>query len=144
MALVRYNPGIESFAPTTFRNLFDRFFDNRFDNEGSESFVPSVDIAETEKSFEIHFSLPGIKKNDISIDVEDRKLTVSGERNIEKKDEGKNFRSLETSYGKFTRSFYLPEEVDASKISASYTDGILNVNIPKDTKKVLKSRIEVK
>ncbi|MEM7548211.1 MAG: Hsp20/alpha crystallin family protein [Bacteroidota bacterium] len=144
MTLVKYNPAIESFVPSSFRGLVDRFLDNSFEGEFKSSFVPTVDIAETEKSFEIQLSLPGVKKEDVNIDVEDRKLIISGERKFEKKDESKNFRSIESSYGQFTRSFYVPENVNVDKITATYQDGILNIVIPKDEKKTLKNKIQIK
>ena len=142
MTLVKYNP--RRFVPGTFNNFFDRFFSDFDVAPVFNSFSPSVDVAETDKSFEIQLSVPGINKNDFKIDISDDRLTISGERKLEKEDKGKNYRSVESQYGSFSRSFYLPDSVKRDKISASYTDGILNVTIPKDEKKVLEQHIEVK
>ncbi len=142
MKLVRYNQ-LEPQYPSAFNGLLDQFFSESIHSENPR-FTPSVDISEDEKSFEIALSVPGIKKEDFKIDLEEEKLTVSGERKKEDKKEGKNYHSLETQYGAFSRSFYLPENVATDKIEAQYENGILTISIPKREKKILKSTIEVK
>jgi len=145
MSLIRYNSALNDFAPTTFSNLIDRFFSDSVARSGgsSYSFVPRVDIIEGEKAFEIHVAVPGMNKEDFKIDLNDNYLTVSGERKLNRELKEENFHSVETQYGTFSRSFSLPENVDATKISAKYVNGILELNIPKDEKKVLKSTIKV-
>jgi HSP20 family protein len=71
-------------------------------------------------------------------------LTISGERRIEEKKEGKNFHSVETQYGSFRRSFFIPEDVLEDKTEATYEDGVLKLILPKKEKRVNKSTIEVK
>ena len=144
MKLVRYNPRLRNHTPSTFGNFIDQFFNESFNTTPAGDFVPRVDVAETDKEFEISFAVPGMKKEDFKVDFNDGQLTISGERKIEKKDDKKNYHSIETHYGSFSRTFYLPDNVDHNKIKANYTDGILNVIVPKDEKKVLKSVIEVK
>ena len=144
MKLVRYNPRLRNFTPGTFGTFVDRFFDEAFQGTENQDFVPRVDVAETDKNFEISFAVPGMKKEEFTVDFKDGQLTISGERKIEKEDKSRNYHSIETQYGSFSRTFYLPENIDHSKINATYTDGILNVIVPKDEKKVLKSVIEVK
>ena len=144
MKLVRYNPRLRSFTPSTFGTFMDRFLDEAFQGTENKDFVPRVDVAETDKNFEISFAVPGMKKEEFTVDFKDGQLTISGERKIEKEDKSRNYHSIETQYGSFSRTFYLPENIDHSKINATYTDGILNVIVPKDEKKVLKSVIEVK
>lgn len=145
MSIVRYNSALNDFVPTTFSNLIDRFFTESAGRAGGSaySFVPRVDIVEDEKAFEIHAAVPGMNKEDFRIDLNDNLLTLSGERKFTKERKENNFHSFETQYGTFSRSFSLPENVDASKITAKYNNGILEITIPKDEKKVLKSTVKV-
>ena len=96
--------------------------------------APSVDIAETAEAFEIKAELPDVRKDDVRVTVEDGQLRISGERKQEKEEKGKKFHRVERSYGSFMRSFSLPENVDDSKLSAEYKDGVLNVRLPKTEK----------
>jgi HSP20 family protein len=141
MSIIRYNAN--DFVPTSFSTLIDRFFDESLARTGGSTFVPSVDIVENEKSFELHIAAPGMNKEDFKIEVNEKALIVSGERKLTNEKNEKNFHSIETQYGSFRRSFKLPENVDATKIDARYTNGILELNIPKDEKKVLKQSIKV-
>lgn len=145
MSIVRYNSALNDFVPTTFSNLIDRFFTESVGRSGGAaySFVPRVDVFEDEKGFEVHVAVPGMSKEDFKIDLNDNLLTISGERKFTKERKENNFHAVETQYGNFSRSFSLPENVDAAKISAKYNNGILELNIPKDEKKVLKTTIRV-
>lgn len=145
MSIVRYNNSLNDFVPTTFSNILDRFFTETASRSGGSaySFVPRVDIVENDNAFEILVAVPGMKKEDFKLDVNDNYLTISGERKFSREKKENNFHSIENQYGTFGRSFSLPENVDASKISAKYTDGILEVLVPKDEKKVLKTTIKV-
>ena len=107
------------------------------------AFVPAVDVSESEKSFDLEFAVPGFKKEDFNIDFNDGKLTVSGERKFEKEQKEVNYHSRETGYGKFSRTFHLPENVNDKKIAAVYADGILKVSLPKDEKKEIKRTIKI-
>ena len=142
MKLVRYNQ-LEPQIPSSFSNMLDRFF-NESVGATLKQFNPAVDIAEDEKSYEIQVAVPGVKKSDFKIDLHDGKLTISGERKMEEKKEGKNFHSLETQYGSFRRSFFLPDDVLEEQVEAGYEDGLLKISLPKREKKVNKSTIEVK
>ena len=144
MSIVRYSTA-NDYVPTSFSNLIDRFFGESLARTGgsSYSFVPKVDILETEAAYEINVAVPGLKKEDFKIDLNDNFLTISGERKFSKEREENNVHVVETQYGNFSRSFSLPENVDASKISAKYADGILEVTVPKDDKKTLKTTIKV-
>ena len=93
--------------------------------------APRVDIIENEKEYLIKAELPEVKKEEVKVTVEDGSLTLRGERKQEKEEKNKKFHRIERCYGSFTRSFKLPENVDETKIDASYTDGILNLKIPK-------------
>lgn len=142
MKLVRFNQA-EPYFPNTFSGMLDKFFN---ENMGGslKQFNPAVDIAEDETSYEIQLSVPGIKKEDFKIDLLDGKLTISGERKMEEKKEGKNFHSIETQYGSFSRSFFVPEDLSADEVNATYKDGLLKLVLPKKEKKAVKAAIEVK
>lgn len=91
------------------------------------AFEPTSEIEETETHFLMHVDLPGVPKKDIAISFEDGRLTVSGERKLERKTKTMS----ERSYGKFVRSFSLPTDVQAEKIEANYENGVLTVAVPK-------------
>jgi HSP20 family protein len=141
MSIIRYNAN--DFVPTSFSNLVDRFFNESVARSGGSTFVPKVDIIENEASYEIHFAVPGLNKEDFNIELKDNYLTVSGERKLTNEKKEKNFHTIETNYGSFSRAFALPENVDASKANAKYDKGILELTIPKDEKKTLKQTIRV-
>jgi len=144
MSIIRYNTA-NDFTPTSFSNLIDRFFSESAARSGgsSYSFVPKVDVLENEKAFIINVAVPGVSKEDFKIDLNDNYLTISGERKFKNEKTEHNFHSVETQYGSFSRSFSLPENVDAAGISAQYNNGILEITVPKDEKKILKTTIKV-
>ncbi len=131
MTLIKYKPN-NHVAKSGFNSLFDDFFGKSFFNDSYErDFIPSVDVLESEKNYEIKVSVPGLDKKDINVEIDDRVLTISGERKFSNEDEGTKYKTVETHYGSFKRSFRLPENVDESAVRAEYTNGILDVVIPK-------------
>ncbi|MBL7685066.1 MAG: Hsp20/alpha crystallin family protein [Deltaproteobacteria bacterium] len=109
------------------------------DAEGaSASWVPSVDIFEDQESVKLHAELPGLKREDVKIQVKQNVLTLRGERKFESEKKKDNYHRIERRYGLFTRSFTLPNSVDESKIKASMKDGILEILIPKKPEAVEK------
>ncbi|AWW30273.1 Hsp20/alpha crystallin family protein [Echinicola strongylocentroti] len=142
MKLVRYNQ-LEPNYPSTFSGLLDKFFNDSLQTS-AQKFTPAVDISEDESHYEVELSVPGIKREDFKIDLVDGKLIISGERKSKEAQEGKNYHTVQTQHGAFSRSFFLPEDVSTDNIEAKYEDGILKVTLPKSEKKVLKSSIEVK
>lgn len=142
MVLRKYN-GMQDDMPQTFSSMLDRFFNESVNSRGMAGFTPHVDACETESGYEIEVALPGIRKEDITIDFQEGKLTISGERRFEKKEEGRRYQMLETQYGTFSRSFYLPDNVKADKISAQLQDGMLLVTVPKDEHKTMKRQITI-
>lgn len=143
MNLIRYSN--RAAAPANFTNLVDRFFnDTEFDNTQAAKFHPGVDILESDKAYEIHFAVPGFDKESFNIDVEDKNLVVSGERKFAEADENIKYKTVQTGYGSFRRSFILPDFVDRTKIDAKYNNGILEVILPKDEVKTLKTTVKVK
>src|ERR1041384_7704991 len=102
MSIVRYNSSLlNDYAPVTFSHLIDRFFNESLSRSGGSaySFVPKVDIVETEKGYELHVAAPGMNKEDFKIDLNENFLTISGERKFTKEQNENNFRSIETQYG---------------------------------------------
>ncbi|MEN2281397.1 Hsp20/alpha crystallin family protein [Algoriphagus sp. SE2] len=142
MKLVRLNQA-EPYFPNTFSGMLDKFFNENMGNS-LKHFNPAVDISEDENSYEIQLSVPGVKKKDFNVELVDGKLTISGERKMEEKKEGKNYHSVETQYGSFSRSFYVPEDINVDDVNATYEDGLLKITLPKKEKKVVKAAIEVK
>lgn len=107
------------------------------------SFQPRVDVSERETAYLLSFDLPGMKSEDIKIEINDSTLTVSGERLKEQTGEARGTRYFERSFGHFARSFSLPKTVDADNIEANYNDGVLELLIPK--KEAAKAKaIEIK
>lgn len=145
MNLIRYNSMLNDFVPVSFSSLVDRFFnDSLFFNGGvARTFVPKADIIENDKAFEIHLAVPGMNKEDIKVDLNDNYLTVSGERKFSNEKKERDYYAVETQYGTFSRSFALPSDIDTKGISAKYSNGILEIRIPKDEKKALKTTIPV-
>jgi HSP20 family protein len=106
------------------------------------SFKPSVNTREGEYAYHIEVDLPGVKKDDICVDIKDDVLTISGQRKTKKEVKEKDYYKMESSYGKFQRSFTLPDNIDAENIEANSKDGVLEVVVPKmekskkETKKI--------
>jgi HSP20 family protein len=105
--------------------------------------VPPVDISETDQEFQVKAELPGIKKQDIKVTLEGGILTLQGERPEEQEDKGRRIHRVERSYGRFVRSFTLPDVVDATKVNAEFKDGVLTLRLHKSPAAVPKA-IEVK
>lgn len=107
------------------------------------SFTPAVDIYEDKEGYHLKAELPGIKSEDVHINVENNVLTVRGERKLEKEDKKDGYHRIERSYGSFTRSFVLPNTADSEKVAADLKDGVLTVLIPKKSE-LQPRRIEVR
>ena len=127
----------------------DELFHNRLasvlggERVQSVAWSPVVDIEETELNYLIRAELPGLSKKNVKVVVEDGVLTLSGERDLERKVEGKTFHHIERSHGTFTRSFTLPENAEAESVSANYKDGLLEIRVAKSEEALPKS-IEVR
>jgi HSP20 family protein len=105
--------------------------------------APLVDITEDDKEYLIKAELPEVRKEDVRVTVENGTLSISGERNFEKEDKGTRYHRLERSYGSFVRSFGLPDDADAQKVSAEFKDGVLRVRVGK-LEKALPKSVEIK
>jgi len=130
------------FSDPFFRSLDQFFGDEPSRRSARDGWVPAVDVRETETSFVFNAELPGLKKEDVSITLEDNVLTLTGERKFEQEENKNDYRRIERSYGHFTRSFTLPNEVDNDKVGAKYGDGLLTVTVPK-TEKTRPRKIEI-
>ncbi|MCB1097850.1 MAG: Hsp20/alpha crystallin family protein [Verrucomicrobiales bacterium] len=93
--------------------------------------LPSVDIHEDENGYTIHADLPRVDKDNVTLTFSDRVLTVEGERKSEEKSEGSKVHLVERSYGRFVRSFRLPEDANGEAIKATFKEGVLTINVPK-------------
>jgi HSP20 family protein len=135
MALMRWTPmgNLASFQHEMNR-MFNEFFsggNGEAAGSGLGSWTPSVDIHETEDGFVIKAELPGVSKDDISIDVHQNTLTLRGQRKHESEVKQDKYHRVERSYGTFQRSFVLPTMVDQDKVQATYKDGVLELHLPK-------------
>ncbi len=106
--------------------------------------VPAVNEKEDEKAYYIEVDLPGVKKEDIHVEVKDNMLTISGERKFKKEEKEEGYTRVESFFGKFERKFTLPTDADAEKIEAKVEDGVLHITIPKIESKESTKKIEVK
>ena len=143
MFLTKYSPlgELRDFS-TRFNSLLSEF-ENR--ESPLSGFAPVVNTREGEYAYHVDADLPGVKKEDIKIDVKDNVITISGERYHKEELKEEDYHRVETSFGKFERSFTLPKGADAENITASNKDGVLEVVIPKlksETKKAKKIKVK--
>jgi HSP20 family protein len=115
-----------------FVDLLDNIFPNLTQKQFLPDFelTPCVDVVESEAGYSIKADLPGLSKEDISIKIEDGILSISGEKKREVEKKGQTY-CYERSYGKFTRSFTLPNDADPKKIEAQYQNGVLDIMLSK-------------
>lgn len=141
MLLTKFDP-FREFA--NMQKMFEAFNAPVASESSLGAFTPKVNTREGEFAYHIDVDLPGVKKDDIKIDVHDNILTIHGERNYKEETKKEDYYKVETSFGKFQRQFTLPDNVDVENISASSNDGVLEVVVPKLEKAVEKKTIEVK
>ncbi|MCZ6159183.1 Hsp20/alpha crystallin family protein [Campylobacter ureolyticus] len=138
MKIKRYEPFI------SFSELEDKFFNLPLSSEKSISrFTPSANTREDDKAYYIEVDLPGVKKEDVSVDLDKNHISISGERKIKNEIKEDDYYKVESVFGKFSRSFSLPDSVDNENIQASFENGVLEILIPKVAPKVAK-KIEIK
>ncbi len=134
MLITRYKRPVQSYSPFAGLDLFNEFM-NKFEKSAETTnimdFNPNVNTREGKEAYHIELDLPGIKKENVDISVEENTLTISGTRELKDEIKEENYYKIESSYGKFSRSFSLPEKVDIENIKAVSQDGVLEVIIPK-------------
>jgi HSP20 family protein len=111
-------------------NFFGRDFDSFFEMPKG-ALVPAVNISQTDKDYSVEVAVPGLKKEDFKVEVEDGVLCISAETKEEKEEKDKKYTRREYSYNSFSRSFMLPDGLKAEDIKANYNDGILKITLPK-------------
>jgi len=121
------------------KDLLSSFF-----SDGADYTVPAVNIKENDKSFEIEVAAPGVNKDDFKINLEKNVLTVSSEKETKIEVDPDNFMKREFGYNSFSRSFSIPESVNADKIKASHENGVLTIQLPKIEEAKLKNKKEIK
>ena len=135
MALIRWDPFREMSALQERMNRLMSDYRTRtpFGEEelAQGAWIPAVDIYETKESILLNVELPGVTKEDISLEVKDSTLTLRGEKKLEKDVKEENFHRMERAYGSFTRAFTLPSTVQQDKVKAKFRDGILEIVLPK-------------
>ncbi|WP_053978086.1 Hsp20/alpha crystallin family protein [Mangrovimonas xylaniphaga] len=127
-------------------NLFDPSFGTEFlSNFNTGITAPAVNIKETNDAFHLELAIPGMKKSDFDINIENKILTISSEVKTHDEEKNENYTRREFGYSSFKRTFTLPDTVESDKIKATYQDGILEVNLPKrdEAKQKPAKRIEV-
>lgn len=114
-------------------SIFGRSLGNNNDSRLTlADWTPLVDVIEDKTEYVIKAELPGVKKEDVKVHVENGILTISGERHFEKEEKGKKYHRVERSYGSFERTFSLPDTCKADKMEAKYNNGMLTLHIPKN------------
>ncbi len=136
--LIRWNPRNDMEVAEPYRSIDDMFEDlwrgwpARFFSDTARPVLrPAMDVAENDKEFTIRVDLPGLKADDLKVEVNDGLLTVSGELGDTVEKEGDRYHYRERSFGAFQRSIRLPNTIDADKVEASFDDGVLNIVLPK-------------
>jgi HSP20 family protein len=131
MSLIRWEPFGAMDDLFRMPSLFARW--PRLPGDGSREveWSPSVDISETDTEYLLKAELPAVKKEDVHVTFDDGMLTISGERKQEKEQKGEKFHRIESFHGTFSRSFSLPDAIDAASIRAEAKDGVLTVHVPK-------------
>ena len=142
--LVRYNPAAELQKGLEVLNAIVNNFENASDERTLVAFTPAVNTREDEKAYYIEVDLPGVKKEDIDVTTEDNVLTISGERKVREEVDEEAYYKVESRYGKFSRSFTLPEDADVEKIEAHAQNGVLEVVIPKKAEVTKVKKIAIK
>ncbi|QEM12454.1 HSP20 family protein [Mucilaginibacter gossypiicola] len=146
MTLVKFNPAKKngSLMPG-FNDVFDSIFNDTFFNDRLTSRVPAANISETEDHYHVELAAPGLKKEEFKLNLDRNVLNVAVEQGNENNDGAKNYSKREYSYNSWVRSFTLPESANAESIEATYTDGVLKIDIAKrEEAKIVRRQIEIK
>jgi HSP20 family protein len=131
--LTRFYPyrELNSLQDRVNRVFHESFSEGKDDSLATSNFAPAVDVYEDEHNVTLKIDVPGIDEKDIDVRVENRTLTVHGERKFEKEEKEENYRRVERQYGSFSRTFTLPATVDTESVSADYDKGVLKIKLAK-------------
>lgn len=147
MKLTKAAPTPAATVKHDFERLFDRMFGSGTFGPAAPVFettwTPSLDFSETDKEYVVRLEAPGIPKDDLEVNLDGQTLTLSGRRDFAKEEKTEEYFWREREQGRFIRTLRLPTAVDASKVEASYTDGIMTVKIPK-AEVAIENRIAIK
>ncbi|GAA4321645.1 Hsp20/alpha crystallin family protein [Mucilaginibacter gynuensis] len=147
MTLVKFNSDKRnngSLLPV-FNDVFDSILNDTFFNDRLTSRVPAANISETEEHFHVELAAPGFKKEDFKINLDRNVLNISVEQRTEDDNQQKSYSKREYSYASWVRSFTLPEIANPENIEATYTDGVLKIDIAKrEEAKMVRRQIEIK
>jgi HSP20 family protein len=137
---------LSHFDPLANLRVFEDAFTRMLaEPQANRPWTPSVDIYETENTLVLKADLPDVDLKDIDVRVENQTLTISGERKFEQEESNKGFHRIERSYGRFVRSFAVPNAFDTANIAADYKNGVLTVTLPKtEAAKPRQVKVEVK
>ena len=144
MTLIKFEP-LKEFE--SFQNQIKKYFDDfpSFGVNFENSFAPRIDISEKNDKILVEAEIPGVKKEDLKITLQDNILTIKGEKKKEEESKDKNYYRCERTYGSFSRSFTLPVEVNTEKVDAKFNDGMLKIELKKvEPKKAQEKLIELK
>lgn len=145
MTLVKFNNKANNTLMPGFNDVFDSIFNDTFFSDRMVSRVPAVNIGESENNYHVELAAPGLKKEDFKLNLERNQLTISVEQSVDHQDNQKNYSKREYSYSSFVRAFRLPESADHANIEATYSDGILRIDIAKrEEAKAVRRQIEIK
>ena len=123
--------------------LWDRFFGSEDWSPSDEGFAPRCDLAETDTHYEVKVDLPGMKAEDVNVELKDGMLCISGKMEEEHEERDKTFHRVERRFGEFHRSLTLPGKVSNDKVEAEFHDGVLKVTVPK-AEETKPKKIEIK
>lgn len=140
MSQVKSNPK----SPALLTDLFD--YDKFFGNDFMKRFeinLPAANVIDGEKSYKIELAIPGLKKEDIKVNIENEILTISAETKGEKEDKNEKYTRKEFSYNSFTRSFQLPKTANSEKVDAKYENGLLKLEVAKKEEAIKHGRKEI-
>jgi len=149
MTLTRWNPTRDLMNITEDMN---RFMSNVFSDQGTRetslfrgTWSPQVDISEDKDNFYLHVELPGMNHDDVNVRYEEGMLTITGEKKVQDERNERNYHRVERGYGRFERSFRLTSNIDADKIAADFSNGVLAITLPKlETAKPKEIEVKIK
>jgi len=145
MTLIKWKNNLTNPATqNTFSDFFNDFFNDSLMSRDYFKSVPAVNISERPNDFLIEMAAPGFSKEDFKVNIENEVLTISAEKKNEQKDENSRYTRKEFQYSTFTRTFTMPEHVEADKIGAEYKEGVLKLLLPKKEEAKVKPAREIK